>query len=88
MLGNNNFDTFLANNLISNCDVVVYENDSGGTILLDKEHISSFTMNRENESAVSFAPNDTAIIEVVNWNTLSVNTKYWFSKPCLYSFPS
>lgn len=86
MLGNANFDTYLSRNLISNCDVVVYENDSGGTILLNKEHIASFTMTRENESAVSFAPNDTAIIEVINWNTLSANTKYWLSQPTSYAF--
>jgi len=86
MLGNNNFDTFFSQNLISNCNVLVYENDSGGTLLLDREHIANFTMSRENECAVSFAPNDTAVIEVINWNTLSADTKYWFSKATSYGF--
>lgn len=84
MLGNANFDTFFENSLISNCNILVVAN-KGGT-LLDKAHISSFTMSRENECAVSFAPNDTAVLEIINWNTLSADAKNIFSQPTSYGF--
>ena len=84
MLGNNDFDTIFAKSLITDCNIFVVANEGGA--LLDKAHISSFTMTRENECAVSFAPNDTAVLEIINWNTLSADAKYIFSKPTSYGF--
>lgn len=84
MLGNFNFDTFFANKLLTNCNIKVVANEWGE--LFGKEHIAGFTMSRENECALSFAPNDTVVIDIINWNTLSEDAKYWLSKPTSYDF--
>lgn len=85
MLGNDNFNTFFSNSLISNCNILAYANDGGG-LLFDREHIASFSMTRENECALSFAPNDTAVIELIKWDTLDENVKNFLSKPTSYDF--
>ena len=84
MLGNDNFDTFFSNSLISNCNILAYAQEGG--LLFDREHIANFTMTRENECALSFVPNDTAVIELIKWDTLDEDVKNFLSKPTSYDF--
>ena len=84
MLGNNNYNTYFLNKLIQNCNVLVYANEFG--LLFDKENIVSLTMTRENQCALSFAPNDNVVIEVIDWNGLSAETRYWFQNPTSYEW--
>lgn len=84
MLGNSNFNTYFSKNFIYDCNVIVSANEGG--MLFDKEHIASMTMTRENECALSFAPNDTVVIDVIKWNTLSQEIRDYLTTPTSYAW--
>lgn len=65
------FNTYLQRNIITNCDVRVYQNIANGGYFLDRTNIASFRMERHNDGVVSNAPNDSATIEIVRWSNIS-----------------
>ena len=74
-LGGGNYDTYMAQTVIKNCDVRLYQNQNTSTYFLNKTRIVSFRMERSNEGIVSNAPNDNMVIEIINWNSLGATYK-------------
>lgn len=64
------FNTYLRRNVITNCDVRVYQNTANSGYFLDRTNIASFRMERHNDGVVANAPNDSATIEIVRWSSL------------------
>ena len=84
MLGNNNFNTYFKSNLIADCDVLIYNNLTSN-LVLNRDNIKSFTMSRENDCALAFAPCDKVVIEIIGWNDLSAEAKECLSTPTVSS---
>ena len=69
MLGNDNFIGYFSNNLIRDCDVRIH-NQLTGNLVLNKDHIKSFSLIRENSGALDISPSDKVVIEIIGWQEL------------------
>ena len=75
MLHNLNYNSYFDQQAISNCDVLIYKNDTTPTLLLSKDNIVKMSMRRTNNGVLDNIPNDQTTIEVVGWNNLSSSIK-------------
>ena len=85
MLGNSNIDKCYSNELITSCGFTLWAMDAtipdGNDRLLKTENISSFSMSRSNECALSLAPNDKMIINIIDWKSLNDDRKNYLTNP-------
>ena len=60
-----------------NCNVKIY--DKNDNLLLDKDHISSYSLLSRNSFVCDNIPTDECKIEILNWSSLSNTTKTYLT---------